>query len=247
MSFTSNTVSTNGCIILFGESFRMGTQGNRNTGLESSYDGQIEAAKSHISFINEMKIKKNVNIDVYISSYETKFKDDFINVYKDVLIGSDFYKDVIGQKNLIYNTIGKLPIEKYDFLICMRIDLFLKPGFTEVFNPMWDKILWPSICFKPHHKSGIHPRVNDTIIFVPKKYYTYLKNLHYKDNCGDGHDQWAHFIENTGLTYNDLDTILNTFHDSDSAKDLNPLYYIVNRPQSNIHHTKGEIFDKTNF
>lgn len=41
--------------------------------------------------------------------------------------------------------------------------------------------------------------------------------------------------------------MINTFHDSNSAKDWNPLYYIVNREESSIFHTKDEIFDKFNF
>jgi hypothetical protein len=35
---------TNGLLILFGESFRLGGQGNRNTGSEQSYEEQINAA-----------------------------------------------------------------------------------------------------------------------------------------------------------------------------------------------------------
>ena len=104
-------------------------------------------------------------------------------------------------------------------------------------------ILFPSICFVPYHKSGIHPRVNDMMIFIPKKYYNYIKNIQYNPQ---GHDIWANLIKNTDLKYEDIDTMLNTYHDSDSAKDLNPIYYIVNRPEHNIQ-TTTEIFDKYNF
>ena len=40
--------------------------------------------------------------------------------------------------------------------------------------------------------------------------------------------------------------MINTYHDSDSAKDYNPIYYIVNRHETSIHTTK-KIFDKYNF
>ena len=43
------------------------------------------------------------------------------------------------------------------------------------------------------------------------------------------------------LTYEDMDTIINTFHDSDSNKDFNPLYKIVNRPESNVFHYLSKI------
>ena len=50
-----------------------------------------------------------------------------------------------------------------------------------------------------------------------------------------------------GVKYNDLDTMINTYHDSDSAKDYNPLYYIVNRPENKIHHSEGVFFNKYAF
>jgi len=235
-----------GCIILFGESFRLGGQNSRNIGSDESYNEQINAAKSHISFINHLKESVNVNLNVYLSTYETKFKSDLINVYNDLLIGHDFYDSLIGQGKLIHNAINKInKINKinYDFLLIMRIDLFLKSKFTEIFDHNWDKILWPSICFKPYHKHGIHPRVNDMMVFFPRKYYMYLKYLYPNNEC-NGHGNWANIIENSDLTYDSLDTMINTFHDSDSAKDFNPLYYIVNRNQCNVHKTNGDLFNK---
>jgi hypothetical protein len=231
-----------GCIILFGESFRLGGQGNRNTGSNESYHPQIEAANSHVNFIKDLN-GKGISVDVYISSYKTKFTDDLVSVYKYFLIGSDFYDHLMGHENLINNAINKVSnIKTYDFLLIMRIDLYLKNKFTEIFNGNWDKILWPSICFKPHHKCGIHPRVNDMMIFIPKKYYSHLENFHRLT-----HEQWAHLVEHTSLEYDCLDTMIKTFHDSDSAKDFNPLYYIVNRHENNVQHTIGDLFDKWNF
>ena len=41
--------------------------------------------------------------------------------------------------------------------------------------------------------------------------------------------------------------MIHTYHDSDSYKDYNPLYYIVNRPESKETHSNGYIFDKMRF
>jgi len=41
-----------------------------------------------------------------------------------------------------------------------------------------------------------------------------------------------------------MDVMINTYHDSDSQKDFNPLYYIVNRPENNVWHSENEIFTK---
>jgi hypothetical protein len=62
-----------------------------------------------------------------------------------------------------------------------------------------------------------------------------------------GHHTWKDLMINTNLTIYDLDTILNTFHDSDSAKDWNPIYYIVNRWINPRFHSKGHKFNKYNF
>jgi len=44
----------NSLLILFGESFRLGEHGNRNSGSEESYKQQINASLSHIKFIESL-------------------------------------------------------------------------------------------------------------------------------------------------------------------------------------------------
>ena len=233
---------TDGLLILFGETFRLGGQGNRNTGSEQSYDEQINAAKSHIKFISSLQ-KKNINMIVSINSYTTRYDKDLTDIYKDVLYDSIFYTNLLGQNALINNCINRIDtIHSFDFILCMRIDLFLKDKFTEIFKLDDDKILFPSICFEPCHKIGIHPRVNDMMMYIPKKYINFFKqngvNLH--------HDTWYNLVTYHNFNYEQLDMMINTYHDSDSAKDYNPIYYIVNRPENSIHTTK-KIFDKYTF
>ena len=230
----------NSLLILFGESFRLGGQGNRNRGSEESYKEQINASLSHIKFIESLK-KNNINMTVSINSYTTKFNNSLDEIYKSVLVDSEYYENLIGMNKLIHNCIDRITnINNYDFILCMRIDLFLKDKFFEIFNPYSDKILFPSVCFKPAHKCGLHPRVNDTMMFIPKKYFDFIKKFQL------GHKSWHDLIVYHKLSYEDLDMMLNTYHDSDSAKDFNPIYYIVNRNVNNYHKTK-EIFDKYNF
>lgn len=76
------------------------------------------------------------------------------------------------------------------------------------------------------------------MLFLPKKYYKYINYIKIGHNC------WFHLMENKNLKYDDLDTVVNTFHDSDSFKDFNPLYYIVNRSESKVFHSEGHIFNK---
>jgi hypothetical protein len=53
-----------------------------------------------------------------------------------------------------------------------------------------------------------------------------------------------HLIEKGKLTYHDLDTMLDTYRDSNTIKQGNPIYYIANRPTTDNDHAKGQIFDK---
>lgn len=227
-------------LILFGESFRLGEQGNRNRGSHTSYEAQIAASYTHMKFIDSLQ-KKNIHMTVSINSYTTQFDASLNAIYDSVLLNSTYYETLMGQTKLIHNCIDRITDRNdYDFILCMRIDLFLKDKFIEIFNPYCDKILFPSVCFKPSHKVGIHPRVNDMMMFVPKKYFDLINKVSLS------HHTWNDLIESHKLTYDDLDMMLNTYHDSDSAKDFNPIYYIVNRSITNEHRTK-ELFDKYNF
>lgn len=226
----------NGLLIFIGESFRLGNQGTRNRGSQESYPEQIKACKSHIQFIEHITNQFELNISVIVSTYNTPYNDDLLKVYSKYLIGSNLYDNVIGLNTLFHNSIKN--VENYDFIQYIRIDLFLKPHFNTVFNPIWSTIRFPTICFIPYHKVDNDPRVNDTMLFIPKKYYKYIKNIKVY------HDTWHELIKNTDLIYDDLDVMINTYHDSDSFKDLNPLYYIVNRPESTKWHCEFDIFDK---
>jgi hypothetical protein len=232
----------NGLIIFIGESFRLGNQFTRNRGNIKSYNNQIDACNSHINFIDYIINKFNLTIDIYIATYNTQFNQDLLLIYAKYLIGKDLYDDVIGLNNLFKNIINKINnINRYDFILYIRIDLFLKQYFIEIFNPNLNTILFPTICSRPYHKYENKPRVNDMLLFIPKKYYKYLNNIII---C---HENWYNLLKNTDLTNDDIDTIIYTYHDSDSYKDFNPLYYIVNRDQSTIFHSEGYIFNKYNF
>lgn len=231
-----------GCIIFLGESFRLGGQNNRNIGSDESYEAQIIACKSHFTFIKY--IEEKCKIDVCVSTYNTKFNDNLLDVYGNYIIRSDFYNNRMGTRALLYNTIKNLDTSVYDFILLSRIDICFKEQFNTVYNAYWDTIRFASICFTVNnsHKCGIYPRVNPILIHIPKKYYKYIEHLDIST-----HDIWAYLIVNTDIETKDLDTMLPTYHDSDSFKDWNPIYYIVNREQCQVYKSPGELFNKNNF
>jgi hypothetical protein len=235
-----------GLLMLLGESFRLGGQGTRSRGDDRSYPEQINACKTHIKLIEKMK-GQGCDMDVILSSYTTKFDKNLLDIYNNYIVDYKFYNDCIGMHNLFHTTLERVNTEKYDFILYIRVDLYLKDMFIDIFNPSWKTIHVPSICFVPYHRENGHPRINNMMLFIPKKYFNYLKDIYLLPLGDDGHLLWGHLMNKTDLTYDDLDAMINTFHDSDSAKDYNPMYYIVNRPQQTIFHSQGYIFNKGTF
>jgi len=230
-------MSSKGLIIFAGEAFRLGGQCTRDIGSDASFPAQIQACYSHTELIEHLR-KQSCEIDVFISSYNTQFNDQLFAMYKDAIIGSIMYDERIGINNLFHNAFKAIHNTSiYDFICFIRIDLFLKRHFMDVFDCSWNTLRVPSICFKPCHKSGGHPRINDTMLFLPKNYYNVIPFIQI------GHDLWLHLMNNTELGYSDIDTMIHTYHDSDSQKDFNPLYKIVNRPECQTVGTT-ELFDK---
>lgn len=228
-----------GLLLLIGESFRLGSQNTRTRGLPESYQPQVHACNTHLNLLKHMQ-DKDIEMSVFIGTYTTSYDDVLMNMYKDFLTNKIILQNPFGLNNLFHLCVNSIDLLRYDFLLYCRIDLFLKNLFFDRFDPFAQKILYPSICFTKYnfHVHEGHPRVNDMMLFVPKKYYQYVNDITI------GHESWSAFMNRTSLTYDDLDTLLPTFHDSDSEKDMNPLYYIVNRPQSLETFDKGIIFDK---
>lgn len=229
-----------GLIIIIGESFRLGGQGTRIRGIPESYDQQINACNSHIKFLDNLKKNYNCDSSVYISTYDTIYNNNLLEIYKNYLIGHKIYDEPIGLTSLFRNSIidNKNSLNKYDFVFYFRIDLFLKDHFINIFNPSWNTIRFPTICWKHDSIYNGKPRVNDMMLFIPNRFFDNLDNIHI---C---HEAWYIFSQQLNVDDNDMDVMINTYHDSDSEKDFNPLYYIVNRPENNMWHSENEIFTK---
>ena len=81
------------------------------------------------------------------------------------------------------------------------------------------------------------------MIFIPRKYFDSVRHMLFTP---DGHRLWIRMIWR-GLTNDDMDTMLENIHDSDSAKDWNPLYYLAGRPQNTTLQNPGKIFNKREY
>jgi hypothetical protein len=231
-------------ILIFGESFRTGSQGSRIKGDNNSYQEQIKACNSHLKFFKFLENKYNIPLEIKVSllTYSTKFDKDLKNIYNDYIIKYEILHDLIGLNGLFHRSYSDIKLDDFDFILYFRIDLYLKDYFFEIFNPYWKTIRFATILWVRNQVCDNYPTNNDMIIFIPNKYFIHLSSFDLTYHC-----TWKYLILNAKLTDNDLDTMINTFHDSDSQKDFNPLYYIVNRPENTKWHDEGLIFNKLTY
>ena len=234
-----------GLIIFIGECFRFGSQNSRVTDTIESYEKQKNATQTHINLINLIHEKYDVLVDVVINSYETKYKNDIFEWYNcdNRLKKCIFNEKKIGIEGLlkIVSTIDN--VDNYLFLFICRIDLFLKKYFFEIFNPFDKKIFFPSVCMIGYHICNCkkHPRINDTMLFVPNIYIKIIKKYIHLD-----HQSWCQYNKLYNFNNENLNVYLDTFHDSDSEKDYNPLYFMTSRNESNVWHSIGYVLNKQN-
>jgi len=221
-------------IVLMGESFRLGGQGNRNIGSEESFQGQMEAADSHLAFMRDVKRKFEISSDILLNTYRTRFDAELLNKYsKNDLEGTihpNFNPSQIGLQGIFDQSCEMISGELAgaEFVQFIRVDLILKRSFSDLFYPETEKILWPSACFFGWHKHDGSPRVSDTMLYVPKKYFDLIRNKEIRF----GHEGWSHLRSRIGSENQGL--MLGTLHDSDSAKDWNTMYWMSGRHRSQI-------------
>jgi hypothetical protein len=232
-----------GLIILIGECFREGHSTSRLRDTENSYIPQKDASESHYRFLNHIKINLGIDVDLIINTYDTKFEEDLKSWYGDFLIEYNSNENIIGMQNLLNNITKKIDKDAYDFVFAIRIDIFLKELFFEKFNPNWNRITFSQICWtKLCRVANNEPRIGDVIIFIPKRLFYLFDRYIYL-----WHDSWINYKYNYHLTNNDLNLMIDTYHDSDTEKDWNPLYYMVSRAQSNVWHSEGYKLDMNTF
>lgn len=232
-----------GLILFIGESFRDGVSTSRVRDTDASLETQRTASESHLRFLDHLKTTLALDIDVIINTYETKFESKLKEWYKDYLIDSKFNSELIGLENLLNNVTKTINRDNYDFVFAIRIDLCLKDMFIEKFDPNWNRITFSQICWtRCCRVQNNDPRVSDVVLFIPKRFF-YLFDWH----LYLWHDSWINYKCNYGVTNADLNLMIDTYHDSDSFQDWNPLYYMVSREQSTIWHSEGHHLDMNTF
>lgn len=215
-------------IVLYGESFRDGTQHSRLTDTSGSYVTQMSACDSHLKFIKMLKDKYNIDSDVSISTYKTKYENELKQKYKSQKLFFNSEENLIGNIKIANKGIQNINLQNYKFIIFTRNDIYLKDEFINSFKE-YDKITYVSqeSTFQDCFKDGT-PLVNPIIIFVPNKYFNIINEINVE------HNSWKQLNNNIGLTKDNLGFMLNTYHDADSYKEWNPYYKMVGRAETNV-------------
>lgn len=236
-----------GLLLLYGESFREGGQGDRTRDTSNSLNTQKIASDSHVSFCKHVKNKYNIDMEIVINTYDTKYENELKEFYTDIDIPIINYisnPELIGWNNLVNNALKIIDRSKYDFILFTRMDIALKPYFLEIFNPEWNKIMFASIewtksLYDVNKNNEKYPRINPIIIFVSYNHFDILQNMDVD------HTSWNTNTTEFNKNIDNMDYMLDGYYDADSAKDKNPIYYMVSRPENEVHHDEGKIVDKS--
>jgi hypothetical protein len=186
-------------------------------------------------------------MDTLVCSYHSKYESQFKLWYNpfDIILNTIKLngKSTDGRDSLIKNCIknmNDLKMEEYDFVLFIRIDLFLKRDFFDVMDLKSDKVQFLAHNFYTGHCGFTEkkdPEVVDLILYVPKKHFHMLDN-----NFKLNHKAWTYYKKQYKLTNDDLGFMTNKRFDSNSYLDLNPFYVISGRPENKKEHTT----EKTN-
>ena len=223
-----------GLLIFFGEAFRDTFGRNRDT--EFGFTNQKESSKSHVDLINKLE-NNNYKIDVAINTYETKFKKELIEFYKNIVFYNFTNEDYKAQHTAVGETLknvsSHIDINLYDFLFICRIDLFLKELLIEVFNPNTEFIIYPNVMSIENHIIQF-PHISDTFCIIPKKYFNPFDNwkgIFENRNNLLYHQAVQHLLLN-GLTLDNIDFFSDKIYVANTIQSKNPLYKINSRKEA---------------
>ena len=244
-----------GLYILFGGSFRFRGNGDGNPesfgdGPEIYY-GQQNASRSHVQLYKVME-KLGYRMDLIIVTYSTQYDKDLLSFYNHSnirIVDYRFYAERRGRASgLLDWPIGPgrpiaKNIENYEFIFFSRIDVLYKDLFIRKFlisSRIWYAFvaqIGGHTCTTP--VDGVEttgPAVGDMQLYVPRRYFPYL-NLVILEHWG------VCVLMNAGLKVGrDVTFFVDTYHETNTRKDWNPLYRVVNRVEYEEWRAPGIVY-----
>jgi hypothetical protein len=226
-------------LVYYGGSFREGNIGSTTSDTQYGYEAQKNASITHAK-LKKVLNKKGYQTDIIINTRHTDYKSDLMKWYNpfNIIINNipikTHGKDYMIQSAV--NNIDKLNKDDYDFILFVRIDLFLKPDFYKILNTESNKINFlannynPRDCKNIINKQG-DPEIVDLFIYIPKKYYYMLDNKFKLE-----HNSWEYYKKTYKLSDNDMEFMTTLKFDSNSIIDNNPYYVMGSRKENTELH-----------
>ena len=226
-----------GLLVLSGESFRSGQQHTRVRGRAESVPDQLKARDSHVQLIDTLKARdSSSSVDVALATYTTPYLDQLTQVYKPRIL--NVYDEAISQDAIFKSIMLSDRVSDYDWVFWTRVDIELSDTFMhDVFPTIvaTAKALFVPFTLGSWWSRRRLPIAADTMLFIPKSHLWIVRHQKFVM----GHHIWFSVDAITkGHSFQNIYVMLDTMHDSDSYKDWNPLYRIVNRPQAERWHSK---------
>ena len=235
---SDNFVNNKKCLLVYyGGSFREGNIGSTLSDTKYGYESQKHASITHAK-LKRVLNKKGFQTDILINTRHTEYKDDLMNWYNPFnIILNNIPSKVHGKDYMIQSciqNINKLDKEEYNFILFIRIDLFLKPDFYKILNTESNKIMFLANNYDTNSCKTIeknNPVIVDLFVYIPKKYYYILDN---KFNLN--HNSWLFYKKVYKLTDNDLSFMTTDIFDSNSYREYNNYYIMSSRKENkNVH------------
>jgi hypothetical protein len=219
-------------VVIRGDSFRLGNQGNQNCGNPASINDQLAAAQSHVKLCNYL-CKIGYEPHIYLTTVATHFTNKLLEIYKPFLNHKNILTQPLpSQGGAIHTAVNAVDPKKYDCIMIVRVDIELYDKFIESVT-IDDCITFVSVCwYKCRKTPKSNPRINDTFYQFPRKQFGILE-LVQKSPHIYGHN----FLDYVTYSTSNIRFMTPYYYDSDSFKDYNPYYRIVNREVSSIIHS----------
>jgi hypothetical protein len=248
---------------------------SRTIGTQNTVKGQKAANNNHCDLIDYTKKKYDIDIDVFIDTQSTRYDYSLIEDYKkrniyvrNFAFHTQYCKtQMLSIQRSVNHILCNEDVNDYQSVLVLRNDIFLKPCFFDLYNPFHKKVHFSFIAWKskihPGRTLGGYPRVGDIMYYIPKKYFLLLE--HFKSINPPGGERvpavddkaddpksggWGHeaiYYWDKILPEFEYDFYIKTFHDSNPAVDLNPLYYMVNRKVANKYLVRQDKIYPDNF
>ena len=224
-------------LVYYGGSFREGNIGSTKSDTKYGYESQKHASISHLK-LKKVLNEKGFQTDILINTRDTSYKNDLLNWYDPFnLIINKIPNKIHGKSFMIQscvNNINNLDKEEYNFILFIRIDLFLKPDFYKILDTESNKIMFLANNYNPRdckHTINKDPTIVDLFIYIPKPYYYILdKNFMLE------HNSWTYYKKKYNLNDSNMAFMSTLKFDSNTIIDNNPYYVMSSRKENKELH-----------